>query len=218
MPVDMVSKGYSPIVDRLLPGAAPAGVLVIKPRQMTRTGGLEVFELFPNWEGLGLWFALDAVGATRRPLAYLSAETQEIDGLPLSRSLNWDIRESLQVLAADALVTHSDAHRQRMAVELSIDPETILVIPHGISCVPISSGTAESAERSVVFLGRLAKREGALDLLNAIPLVLAIAPHTRFILIGRDRAHLPGGRTHQEYISDELPPHVAADNLYRHLG
>ena len=39
-------------------------------------------------------------------------------------------------------------------------------------------------------------------------LVLAAVPHTRFILIGRDRPHCPGSRTHQQYADDEFPPSV----------
>jgi len=209
VPVDIVAKGYLPIVDRLLPGATPCWRIGNSAARLTRTSGLDVFE-FPNWEGLGLWFALRRSVPLVVRLHTSSAETQQIDELPETWRLKCDVqRERLQVRAADALVTHSDAHRQRMAAELSIDPERITVIPHGIAVYPtFTREPAESTESTVVFLGRLERRKGALDLLNAIPLVLTMAPHTRFILIGRDRTHCPGGRTHQEYADNELPAHV----------
>jgi glycogen(starch) synthase len=206
IPVDVIPRQYFPVVDRLLPGATACWRIGEKAAQLTRSRGLELFE-FPNWEGLGLWFALRRSIPLVVRLHTSSAETQEIDGLPSTWRLKCDIRrERMQVYRADALVTHSDAHRQRMAAELSIDPERIVVIPHGISLYPrFIRDQTEKSETTVLFLGRLERRKGALDLLKAIPMVLSAVPKTRFLLIGRDRAHCPGGRTHQEYADDEFP-------------
>ena len=209
VPVDIVATGYVPVIDRLLPGATPCWRVGNRARRLARTSRLDVFE-FPNWEGLGLWFGLRRSAPLVVRLHTSSAETQLIDELPETWRLRCDVkRERLQVRAADALVTHSDAHRRRMAEELSIDPARISVIPHGISVYPTFTRVEnERPELNVVFLGRLERRKGSLDLLNAIPLVLAAAPHTRFVFIGRDRAHCPGGRTHQAYADNELPPGV----------
>ena len=177
----MISRGYVPVIDRLLPGATSCWRIGQRAAQLTRAHGLELFE-FPNWEGLGLWFALKRSIPLVVRLHTSSAETQEIDSLAPSWRLKCDIRrEQMQVNRADALVTHSDAHRQRMATELSIDRETIAVIPHGISVYPqFVREQRQNAENTVVFLGRLEKRKGALDLLKAIPTVLVTAPTLAF--------------------------------------
>jgi glycosyltransferase involved in cell wall biosynthesis len=65
-----------------------------------------------------------------------------------------------------------------------------------------------NSELTVVFLGRLERRKGALDLLQAVPEVLREVPETRFIFIGTDRAHCPGGRTHSQYINEEFASEV----------
>ena len=136
IPVDIVARRYVPILDRLLPGADSCWRISKRATQLTRSRGLELFE-FPNWEGLGLWFALKRSIPLVVRLHTSSTESQEIDGLPPTWRLRCDIRrERMQVYRADALVTHSDAHRQKMAEELSIDPERIVVIPHGIVVDP----------------------------------------------------------------------------------
>ena len=60
----------------------------------------------------------------------------------------------------------------------------------------------------MVFLGRLEHRKGSLDLLNAIPSTLRAVENARFIFIGKDRAHCPGGRTHEQYVMEEFPSSI----------
>ena len=204
--VDMVSRRYIPFIDRVVPGATACWRIGQRASALARSHGLDLFE-FPNWEGLGLWFALRRSIPLVVRLHTSAAETQQIDGLPATWRLKCDIyREKLQIDRADALVTHSDAHRQRMAAELSIDPHRIVVVPHGIPVdIEFERDYRENRDVTVVFLGRLEKRKGAMELLNAIPIVLSAAPSTRFVLIGRDRAHCPGGRTHRQFVEDEFP-------------
>src|SRR5215203_3684583 len=164
IPVDIIPRHHASIIDRVLPGASSCWDIGERAMQLSRTKGLDLFE-FPNWEGLGLWFALRLSIPLVVRLHTSSAETQEIDGLRTTWRLKCDIsREKMQVHRADALVTHSDAHRQRMAAELSIDPGKITVIPHGITVYPrFVREHTQHCEPTVVFLGRLEKRKGALD-------------------------------------------------------
>jgi len=110
---------------------------------------------------------------------------------------------------ADVLVTHSEAHRQRMAEELCIDASRIRVVRHG---VPVdqnfSRPTRKNGHFTVIHLGRMEKRKGVPDLIRAIPQVLNAVPETRFVFVGSDRPHCPGGRTHAQFIEEELPPEV----------
>jgi glycogen synthase len=68
--------------------------------------------------------------------------------------------------------------------------------------------TVEAVDPTVVFLGRLERRKGALDLMRAIPLVLDRVPNAKFIFIGPDRPHCPGGRTHREYLESQFTESV----------
>jgi glycogen(starch) synthase len=143
-------------------------------------------------------------------LSTSSAETQQIDDLPNSWHLSWDIkREKLQAKLADGLMTHSNAHRHKMAAELNINPDRISVIPLGVTVDPDFKRTYTTrTDHEVVYLGRLERRKGAVDLLRAVPLVLDQVPNAQFTFIGPDRAHCPGGRTHQQYLQDEFPGSV----------
>jgi glycosyltransferase involved in cell wall biosynthesis len=60
----------------------------------------------------------------------------------------------------------------------------------------------------VVYLGRLEHRKGTVELLQAIPEVLRRVPDARFVLIGADRPHCPGGLTHAQYLERDFPPEV----------
>jgi glycogen synthase len=135
-----------------------------------------------------------------------SQESQEIDGTQTSRLVRWDVRrERWLVRHADRLVTHSEAHRRRMADELRIDPGHIHVIHHGVPVHPSFSRPARQESRlTVVHLGRMEKRKGVMDLLRAIPQVLSEVPETRFLFIGADRPHCLGGRTHAQFIREEF--------------
>jgi hypothetical protein len=93
-----------------------------------------------------------------------------------------------------------------MAEELAVDPATIRVVPHGIR--PAGTSTCSRDAKTIVFLGRLERRKGTIDLMHAAALVLRAEPDARFLFIGADRPHCPGGRTHAQYLADEFPAEV----------
>jgi glycogen synthase len=209
VPVRVVRRRYVPLVDRLLPGASASWRIGRTALELAKSERLDVVE-FPNWEGLGVWFGLRRRVPLVVRLSTSSAETQAIDGLERSWTLDSDVaREKMQARLADALVTHSYAHRRTMAAELGMEESRISVVPLG---VPVFSEFRRAeplpGEQKVVFLGRLEKRKGVVDLLNAVPRVLAEMPNTRFVLIGPDRPHAPGERLHQAYFREEFDPRV----------
>ena len=206
--VHRCSANWSPILDRIYPGAGVCWQVGRAMLGLVRRHELDVVE-FPNWEGLALYFAW------RRPVPVVvrlhtsSRQTVAIDGLALTRARRADIqRERLSARMADALTTHSHAHQLTMAEELNVDVEQIRVIPHGIAPAPERVDPRDRDPQTVVYLGRLEHRKGSIDLLHAVPLVLHECPDAMFILIGADRAHCPGGRTHAQYLSDEFPLEV----------
>ena len=201
--------GHFPLVDRLIPGAGASCRVGAAMRRLVARYGLDLVE-FPNWEGLGVEYSLRRSAPLVVRLHTSSLESQAIDGGRPGYSGMWDVRrERWTALTADLLVTHSRAHRDRMAAELSIDPERIFVVPHGIPVHPeFERDTPRDGELTVVYLGRMEKRKGTLDLLGAIPEVLREVPQARFNFIGADRPHCPGGRTHVRFVDEEFPGHV----------
>jgi glycogen(starch) synthase len=200
---------YSPVLDRLMPGAGACRRIAAAMRQIVARHAVEVVE-FPNWGGVGLAYCLGRPAPMVVRLHTSALECSLIDGVGPSRLIAWDIRRERWLnLSADSLVTHSWAHRTRMAEELGINEDRINVVPHGIEVHPQFQRRPRcDNELRVVYLGRMEKRKGTIDLLNAIPEVLRVVPEARFILIGSDRPHCPGGRTHAQYLEDEFPAEV----------
>jgi glycosyltransferase involved in cell wall biosynthesis len=200
---------HLPLIDRILPGAGSCWRVGRAVRRVARDKKLDLVE-FPNWDGLGLAYQGLGPTATVVRLHTSAKETQVIDGLPDSRRLRWDVRrERWQARRAAALVTHSAAHRRAMAEEVGVPEEQIEVIPHGVPVFPEWVRPPQSAgPPTVVFLGRMERRKGTPDLLQAVPRVLDAVPDARFVLIGSDRPHCPGGRTHAAYLRDEFPAAV----------
>jgi glycogen(starch) synthase len=206
--VHRCSADRSPLLDRIYPGAGACWQVGRAMLGLVRRHGLEVVE-FPNWEGLAPYFAWRRSVSMVLRLHTSSLETIAIDGLELTRALKADVqRERLSARMADALATHSQAHRLVMADELRVEPEQIRVIPHGIAPAPARVDPRDRDAQTVMYLGRLEHRKGTIDLLHAVPLVLRECPDAAFVLIGADRRHCPGGRTHAQYLRDEFPPEV----------
>jgi glycosyltransferase involved in cell wall biosynthesis len=207
--VHFVRTAHFPVVDRLLPGAGACWRIARALRWLVRAHHLDVVEV-AGWEGYGLLYLhLPRVPAVVR-LYTSSRETQQIDGLESSRRLTWDARrERWQARSADALVTHSDAHRRTMVEEIGVAADRIRMIPLGIPVFPdFVRPPRPPGPPTVVYLGRLEQRKGTPDLLQAVPKVLRAVPEARFVLIGADRPHCPGNRTHADYLAQDFPPEV----------
>ncbi len=207
--VHLCRDDYLPVGDRLVPGAGASYRVGTAMARLVERHGLDVVE-FPNWGGVGLWYAARRPAPLVVRLHTSAAETNRIDGVASRRVAAWDVRrERWLSRSANALVTHSDAHRRQMADDLGIDAARIALIPHGIPLGDVHVRPRNrSGELTVVYLGRMEKRKGTLDLLTAAPEVLRAVPEARFVLIGADRPHCPGGRTHARYLEEEFPPEV----------
>jgi glycogen(starch) synthase len=212
--VHQVNLRHVPLIDRWMPGFGSCWHLSRKLVQVVKQHAIDLVEL-PNWEGLGIFYQKKQLTPTVVRLHTSSLETQQIDQLPSTRLLQWDVkREHQQARQADLLITHSEAHRQMMCDELGCQPEKITLIPHGVEVFPkFTRPPRPPGPPQLVFLGRLEKRKGTLELLQAFPSILEEHPGTMLTLIGTDRAHCPpthGGsdRTHAQWIADELPASV----------
>lgn len=200
------STRHIPLVDRAWPGAGACWRVGRAMTRLVREHNLDIVE-FAAWEGLAAYFAMRRKVPMVVRLSTSSQETIEIDRLAMTRARQADVRrERLTAKMADVLVTHSAAHQRTMAAELGIPAERIRVMPLGISGVGQPSVAREP--KTIVYLGRLEQRKGTTDLLKAAELVLQNHPDARFVLIGADRAHCPGGRTHAQYLEQRFPPSV----------
>jgi glycosyltransferase involved in cell wall biosynthesis len=173
--------------------------------------GLDLVE-FPNWEGHGVWFSLWRSVPVVVRLHTSSLENLQITGDKRTRCDVWDIRREKRLAkTADALVTHSEAHCRRMAQELGVERDSIAVVPHGIPVHPgFIRSPSDKRYLTVVCLGRMEKRKGTVDFLQAIPVVVRECPQVRFVFIGADLPHCSGGRSHAQFIDNELPPESRA--------
>jgi glycosyltransferase involved in cell wall biosynthesis len=207
--VHFTRTDHLPGLDLLVPGAGACWHIGRMMRRLARVHHLDLVE-FPNWEGYGLCYQR----VTRTPIVVRlhtsSAEAQAIDGSRPTRWHRWDVKRELwQARRADALVTHSHAHRELMSAELGLSADRITVIPHGVPVFPdFVRSPRPPGPPTVVYLGRLEHRKGTVELLQAVPEVLDAVPDARFVLIGSDRPHCPGGRTHAQYLEQEFPPEV----------
>ncbi len=194
--------------DRVLPGAGATVRIGRAMQGLVTRERLDLVE-FTNWGGDGLYFSRRRRVPLVVRLSTSAREAAEIDGTPMDHRLRWDVRrERWAARAADLLITHSRCHRGLMAAELGVPAERIAVVPLAVPLPPSPperlAPTPDGAP-TVVFLGRLEKRKGTLDLIRAIARIHPEFPAARFVFIGKDRPHCPGGRSHAAYIADELP-------------
>lgn len=208
--VHSASTRHLPIVDRVWPGAGACWRVGRAMERLVREHRLDIVE-FANWEGLAPYFALRRKVPMVFRLCTSSLESIHIDELPMTRTLRADVkRERLCARMADAIVANSAAHRLTMAKEFEIKPDRIEVVWLGTNVGLSTHVPIERDPKTVVYLGRLERRKGTCDLLKAAELVLREQPDTRFVLVGADRGHCPGGRTHAQYLAEDFPAHVRA--------
>ncbi|MBI3319355.1 MAG: glycosyltransferase family 4 protein [Candidatus Omnitrophica bacterium] len=165
-------------------------------RRLVATYSIEVIEA-PNFSAEGFVVSLRKLAPLVTRLHTHFAETVELNGWDktLDHSLSCMLEEAA-VLRSDLVTCSTDAHRQRVACEIGMDPVRIERIPLGVP-LPVLDGDEpggiELPHPAVLFVGRLEQRKGVQSLLRAIPQILRKEPATHFFLVGRDTYH--DGRT-----------------------
>ena len=94
--------------------------------------------------------------------------------------------EDIVILRSDLITCSTKAHAELISREVGIPKEKICIIPLGVD-LPILNGNIETNHNStVLYVGRLEKRKGVDDLIQAIPKVLKEVPLATFLIVGRD--------------------------------
>ena len=134
--VHVAAADHFPIIERFFPGSGSFYRIGKAMQRLAVQQQLDVVE-FANWEGMGVWFSMRRSIPMVVRLHTSSLEAHSLRGRAFSRPVKWDVRrERWQALRADALVTHSEAHRREMANELGIDKDRIALVPHGVPVYP----------------------------------------------------------------------------------
>lgn len=127
---------------------------------------------------------------------------------------------------ADFLAANSQATVKALATVYNLPTSVPCgVIPYGIAPVPDDAVRPFNLEQppaalTVLFLGRLEKRKGILDLFGAIPRVLAEIPNVQFVIAGADNSQSDGfqARHGMNYATWFARQHPSLTPAVRFLG
>jgi glycosyltransferase involved in cell wall biosynthesis len=131
---------------------------------------------------------------------------------------------------ADHLVANTQATLDgaRALYRLAAAKPPASIVPHGIEPVddaelrPFDPESGRPA-RSVLYVGRLERRKGILDLFTAIPEVLRRLPDARFVIAGADNSASDGferrtGRRYDEFFEERHPEAAHAVSFLGHVS
>ncbi len=176
---------WVPMLGKVFPSLGESWCLAQALRELHRAHHFDLVE-FPNWEGIPLvatWLNFVPIVVRLHTTMAESVEVQQRAPRWGERFMMWAERVSSR--RARGVVTHSRAHRDRLAKSYALDG--IEIIPHGIDLPP--ARLAESAKPLVLTLGRLNARKGGTTLLAAIPRIHAAAPDAEFFIAGAEEDH-----------------------------
>jgi glycogen synthase len=196
-----------------------------KVKRLILNDGIQVVDT-PLWQTNGL---VTAVSGIIPVVVRLQTAVRQIAALQadcdVDTRLIGDLEQAL-VEQADHLIPNSRATLAAMRRVYGITPSSdrATIVPHGI--VPVPDGAVrpfdldrrarEPGPYTVLYVGRLEKRKGTLDLFEAIPQVLRQVQNVRFIVVGGDNSQNDGfmdrtGMTYPAYFAQRYQgsvPHV----------
>lgn len=94
--------------------------------------------------------------------------------------------EDSVICNADRVICSTQAHSDNVRKLLTVHPERIDIVPLGIPMPRVLTEKETSDTFHVLFVGRLERRKGVLELAQAIPRVLEVIPTVHFDIVGRD--------------------------------
>jgi glycosyltransferase involved in cell wall biosynthesis len=198
-------------------------------RELMRNDGIEVLDS-PLWHLDGL------VASTQRLLPMvvrLQTAYTQIAAIQHGRDRDRRVIGELEadlLRRADHVVANTqatlDGARAMYRLDATAPPASI--VAHGIEPVddvdvrPFDAEGGRTA-RSVLYVGRLERRKGILDLFAAIPEVLRRVPDARFLVAGADNSASDGferrtGRRYDEFFEERHPEAAHAVSFLGHVS
>lgn len=169
-----------------------------KVKRLMLNDGVQLVDS-PLWQIEGLVTAVSGIApvvvrlvTARRQIAAMSNERG--DDARLIGELEQVLLERATYLLPNTRATLDTA---RKVYQLSLSPERYSIVPYGIVPAPEEAVRAFDLSRildtlTVLYVGRLERRKGILDLFEAIPLVAKKLPNVRFIIAGADNSRHDG--------------------------
>ena len=180
-------------------------------RRLELNDGVQVVDS-PVWGVDGLVTAIQGrLPVVVRPQTALRQVSELQQNLHDDFRLVGELEQRLVVLASH-LVPNSEATVKALREVYAMLPgATYTMVPHGI--VPVADSevrpfpaASPPAVLTVLYVGRLEKRKGTLDLFAAIPAVLQQVPNARFVLAGSDNSIADG---FQARMGEDYPTYFA---------
>ncbi len=202
----------------LLPSEAWAWNATLLAETLVEDAGVDIVEA-QEWEGPLYFFLLRralGLGPARMPpcIVHLHSPSEFV-----ARHNGWDpylpelVRlrrmEEFCIAGADALLSPSRFLAQEVSSRFGIPVEKIERIPYPVSSAPLRPRRANAAAGPVLYVGRLERRKGVLEFVEAAVNVAREDAQVRFTLVGSDTAGPDGSSTLdllRQLIPDALRP------------
>jgi glycogen(starch) synthase len=143
----------------------------------------DVIHLHSSW----LWPVASAIRADRgTPIVFTVHSLDRAEYEWGGFVTHWEPQEAV-IHAVDRVIAISESERHLLTSYCPAVSQRVRVIGNGIDDTPAARASAQrfrSGAPMVMFSGRFVDRKGIHELLEAIPLVLAAEPNTRFMLVG----------------------------------
>ena len=160
--------------------------------------GVQVLDS-PLWLFEGL---VTAISGALPVAVRLVTSLREIAALQKNRDEDTRLQVGMEqalIRRASHLLPNSKATLDRIHSRygLELSPDRYTIVPYGIVPVPDDQIRPFEPQRgdqdlTVLFVGRLEKRKGIADLLEAVPQVLQQVPNARFVIAGEDNSRHDG--------------------------
>lgn len=192
-----------------------------KVRQLQLNDGIELVDS-PLWQMDGLVTAVSGEIPVVLRLVTAAKQIAEIQHEAGNDArLLGEMERTLIEKAAHLLPnTRATLEAVRDVYDVPTGPERYSIVPYGIVPAPEEAVRPFPVDRppdalTVLFVGRLEKRKGILDLFAAIPQVLAQLPNARFVIVGADNSQQDGfqkqhGMSYDSYFRHTYPRWAAS--------
>lgn len=211
-PIDFAEGGYLVharparplrVISRFQPGVGESRDIARAIGAIDMDEHFDVVE-FTNVEGAGFWYSRfgRAPAVIRVHTTAYDAARLGLGNVRLERG--YARLERWTAGRADALVTHTLQHRDRIADDYGVEPDRIAVVPHGF-VLPRAGDSPHTRVARVISVGAASGRKGVDAFLQVAERLHARFPEVRFTWAGKDSPTAPGGATWAAYARERYP-------------